>query len=155
MPSGNAVRLTLPDTLRCHPVFNVSFVRPSRQHELMRHFEPPPVGEKAGQDLYEVDSIISERILKGERQYLVAWKGYGPEQRTYVSASSMQEDAPEAAEDYHNTLVSTTLQKLRLKAAKRASAAPIKQKRGGLAGRGGRGSHPVHLPDSFGDSGPF
>uniref|UniRef100_A0A8C6XQ95 Chromo domain-containing protein n=1 Tax=Naja naja TaxID=35670 RepID=A0A8C6XQ95_NAJNA len=48
---------------------------------------------------YEVDSIRDSHQLRGQFQYLVAWKGYGPEDFTWVDATDV--DAPHLVQDFH------------------------------------------------------
>uniref|UniRef100_A0A8C6XP46 Chromo domain-containing protein n=1 Tax=Naja naja TaxID=35670 RepID=A0A8C6XP46_NAJNA len=48
---------------------------------------------------YEVDSIRDSRQLWGRFQYLVAWKGYGPEDFTWIEATDVH--APHLVQDFH------------------------------------------------------
>jgi hypothetical protein len=40
--------------------------------------------------LYDVDKILGSRLQAGIRQYLVRWKGYGPDFDSWINASSVQ-----------------------------------------------------------------
>jgi transposase InsO family protein len=40
--------------------------------------------------LYDVDKILGSRLQGGTRQYLVRWKGYGPDFDSWINASSIQ-----------------------------------------------------------------
>ena len=74
----NAYRLKLPASVRLHPVFNVSQLRPYRQPTDMfpdRVVDPQPPVVVDGEEEYEVEAVISHRDLRRggrtRRQYLV------------------------------------------------------------------------------------
>ncbi|KNZ71900.1 hypothetical protein J132_05174, partial [Termitomyces sp. J132] len=46
-----------------------------------RPSQPPPV-KVEDEYHYEVNEILDSRIVRGRLQYLVRWKGYGPEDDT-------------------------------------------------------------------------
>ena len=76
--SSTAYRLTLPHTLKIHPVFHISLLKrhnpnsfPNRQQD-----PPPPVVIDSPEVEFEVEAILDKRILYGKTQYLVLWKGY-------------------------------------------------------------------------------
>ena len=59
---------------------------------------PPPVmieGEKE----YKVEEIIDSRKRRGKLEYLVQWKGYTAEERTWEPAANVQ-NAPEKIDEY-------------------------------------------------------
>lgn len=39
--------------------------------------------------LYEVETIVSSRLRKGKREYLIKWKGYGEEENTYEPSKNV------------------------------------------------------------------
>jgi Chromo (CHRromatin Organisation MOdifier) domain len=92
----NAVELKLPKSLWIHPVVNVSWVKPylrSLPGQPVLHPGPIHVTEDRDEE-YEVDYIVDSRLYKGGLQYLVHWKGYGEEERTWEPASHLA-NAPE------------------------------------------------------------
>ena len=114
--SNTSMKLTLPPELRIHPVFHVSLLKryqdgstsfPFRQQQL----RPPPEITAAGEEAWEVDSIIDKRIRKyGRRkmvEYLVRWKGYADHDNTWEPEGNMK-DANEKVEMFlqhrNNTL---------------------------------------------------
>ena len=40
--------------------------------------------------LYKIDKILSSKTVKGKRQYLVSWAGWGPEYNSYVNANEIK-----------------------------------------------------------------
>jgi transposase InsO family protein len=40
--------------------------------------------------LYDIDKLLGSRLLAGIRQYLVRWKGYGPDFDSWINASSIK-----------------------------------------------------------------
>lgn len=80
-----AVRLDLPRNFgRTHDVFNVG---------LLKLFLPDPdsTGRRPlsilvdGQNEYYVDEVLAESKGKGAKRYLVLWKGYPPEEASWVN----------------------------------------------------------------------
>lgn len=74
-----AYRLALPASYRIHDVFHVSLLEPWNQRAGEEPAEPMQLAED--NDEWEVEKIVDARKHKGERQYLVQWKGW-PEEYT-------------------------------------------------------------------------
>ena len=91
----SALRLTLPPSLKIHPVFHVSQVKPVATSDLspLAH-APSPLRTFEGGDLvWEVNRILAVRRHGQGFHYLVDWVGYGPEDRTWVPHSYFAEPA--------------------------------------------------------------
>lgn len=100
-----AYRLSLPPEYKSiHSVFHVSLLEPY----YARPGDPAPTGYQGpllvdGPEEWEVDRIMSHRVLKGKTQYLVRWKGFDPSDDSWESQENVQ-NALEDVEDYHKGL---------------------------------------------------
>jgi hypothetical protein len=88
------VELDLPPRMRIHRRVNVNKIK-EYHPPVIPHEEPAP--EEDGS--YEVESLIKKkRIVRGRKyvlQYLVRWKGYGPENDEWIDRSELQRNATE------------------------------------------------------------
>uniref|UniRef100_A0A8C6NV81 Gypsy retrotransposon integrase-like protein 1 n=1 Tax=Nothobranchius furzeri TaxID=105023 RepID=A0A8C6NV81_NOTFU len=83
-----SVRLELPPSMRVHPVFHVSLLKPVVSSPLCPpDAPPPPVRLADGSVGYRVRRILDVRPRGRGRQFLVDWEGYGPEHRQWVPGS--------------------------------------------------------------------
>ena len=85
-----AYKLSLPATMKIHPVFHVSLLK---AYSADGTVQPPPPIEIEGVEEYEVESILQSRFRKsGKRQkeeFLIKWKGYGYEHCTWESIDNL------------------------------------------------------------------
>ncbi|KAK9395746.1 hypothetical protein NXF25_019107 [Crotalus adamanteus] len=96
-----AYHLTLPRSMRVHPVFRRSLLVPEQPACPLRRAKPPPPEQRDGDSApeYEIASIRDSRWVKGRFQYLIEWKGYGPEEFTWEDASTVH--APALVTAFH------------------------------------------------------
>lgn len=95
-----AVQLKLPRSMRVHPTFHVSKVKPVKESALVPATPPPPPHRLVdGGPVYTVHKLLVVRKRGRGRQFLVDWEGYGPEERSWVSASNILD--PSLIQDLH------------------------------------------------------
>ena len=83
-----SVRLRLPRSMRVHPTFHVSNVKPVYESTLVPASKPPPPPQLfEGGQVYKVRKLLEVRNRGRGKQFLLDWKGYGPEARCWVPAS--------------------------------------------------------------------
>ena len=102
--SRNAYRLKLPQSFRrVHPVFHVSLLRrwnPDLIAERPQPTNPEPILADNGEPEYEVECVLDSRMHYRKLQYLVQWKGYGPEHNSWEPADNLA-NCPELVNKFH------------------------------------------------------
>ena len=70
-------RLQLRATWRIQNVFHAALLRPYKENEVYgeNHTEPPPELVE-GEEVYEVETILSHRRRGQGYQYFIKWQGY-------------------------------------------------------------------------------
>jgi transposase InsO family protein len=106
-----AYRLDLPTAWRIHPVLSIAHLEPvpnpaSDPYGRARPDHPPAVQVESGEDgHFEIDRIIrkrdSKRGGKTKTEYLIRWKGYGPEDDSWFSKKDLA-NASDLVRDYED-----------------------------------------------------
>jgi transposase InsO family protein len=96
--NSNAIRLALPPQMQAlHPVFNISRLKPyvssgaSFASRPQRYDRPPPEAhsDSNGEALWQVNRVLACKKVGRGKRYLVAWKGYPPEENTWEPHASI------------------------------------------------------------------
>ena len=114
-----AYQLKLPKALKIHPVFHVSLLQPwhvDPEHpQRTTVLRPPPVD--AEEDRFYVECLLDKRQRRRGRgfsvEYLVRWRGYGPEDDMWVNAKQIDDDVIEAYEATHHAALPTATRSTR------------------------------------------
>ena len=113
-----AYRLDIPPDWRIHPVFSVAQLEPApppAKDPFGRPFpsNPPPVFIESDTDKvksFEVEKLLNKRQVRKEKgqavEYLVRWKGYGPEWDRWYNVKEL-DNAAALVNDYEASLAST------------------------------------------------
>jgi len=87
--SSNTVELELPNTIKIHPVVNVSRIhRYVGQVEGQKREQPTPVIID-GEEEWEVEKILNKQQIRGKDKYLVQWKGFTAESDTWEGRENL------------------------------------------------------------------
>ena len=103
----NAVKLLLPTTMKCHPVFNVSYIRPAHEapNGVHTYDRPPPEHFIDGQPAYAIRAVLSKRKKGKGFEYEVAWDGYPDDENTWIPRWRLIMDAPDLVKKFDDNSV--------------------------------------------------
>lgn len=98
-----AYKLDLPETLKIHPVFHVSILRPYQSPDSVNHrpipIPPPEPTTINDADEFEVDKILDHRTRYNRQEYLVKWVGYPDHDASWEPAAHL-DHAQDCIADY-------------------------------------------------------
>jgi hypothetical protein len=89
--SQSAYKLTLPLSMKgIHPVFHVSLLRKHAPDtiEARRTPKAEPV-QVEGKEEWEVEAILDCRATRRQKEYLVCWKNFGPEENSWEPEANL------------------------------------------------------------------
>ena len=96
--NANAYKLKLPPQLQAlHPTFNIDKLKPYRDGRRLfpsrpQQYDRPPPGIAAdsnGDAEFVVERIVAQRKRGRVKEFLVAWKGYPPEENTWEKRAAV------------------------------------------------------------------
>ena len=91
--------LELPPNLKIHPVFHVHLLDHYNANKIPGRCQlPPPPEEIDGEEEYKVREILGSRIARRRLEYLVDWKGYLEDERTWELVENVSGAADLVAE---------------------------------------------------------
>jgi transposase InsO family protein len=91
--SKHNYELDLPPTMRVHPIFHTSLLKPEHQRpaECGPQPQPPPVPPPqviSREERWEVESILSSRIRGKRTEYLIKWTGLSTDYNSWEPAAN-------------------------------------------------------------------
>jgi len=97
--SSNAIELELPNSIKIHPVVNVSRVRLYKsQVKGQKKIPPKPVIIEEEEE-FEVEKILNKRMVRRKEKFLVRWKDYTVGEDTWENRENL-ENAKELVEEF-------------------------------------------------------
>ncbi|PRP76670.1 retrotransposable element protein [Planoprotostelium fungivorum] len=115
-PGSSSYVLSLPPSIKIYPVFHSSLLIPYVENTLVgwKRPAPPPIVINDKQE-YEVEAILYVQKHYGKPQYLVSWKGYGPEENLWLPEDNLS-NSPDLIADFKaRTTCVTTSKRIRKK----------------------------------------
>ncbi|CAG8622037.1 7437_t:CDS:2 [Paraglomus occultum] len=99
--SSTSYRLDLPSTLKIHPVFHVSMLKPYQQFEEFNREAPPQpiIIPESNEAKYEVEQILDKRLIRNKTQYLVKWLCYPLHDATWEPVENLK-NAPKKLKEF-------------------------------------------------------
>ena len=86
-------RLRLPTSWRIHDVFHATLLRPYKENTVYgQNFTEPPPELVEGEEVYEVETILSHRKRGRGYQYYVKWRGYPISDASWEPEHSFSDD---------------------------------------------------------------
>ena len=82
--------MNLPNTIKIHPVVNVSRIRKYTSQVDSQRKETPKLVIIEGEEEWEVEKILNKRKVQGKDKYLVRWKGFIVEGNTWESKEKLE-----------------------------------------------------------------
>ena len=102
LKGSNTVELKLPSSMHIHLVVNVSRIKPYKEWLPGQQINKPgavTVMEDRDPE-YLMDYIVNSCLKQGCLEYLIHWKGYPEEERTWKPEGNL-EHAPEKVRDFY------------------------------------------------------
>jgi hypothetical protein len=97
-----AYKIKLPPSMKIHDVFHIDLLMLFTETQAYGETHPhPPLELIDGEEEYEVEEILNDRINKRKKtkQYFVRWKGYEASEDSWVDEKDIL-NAPELIEEY-------------------------------------------------------
>ncbi|XP_075711066.1 uncharacterized protein LOC142746912 [Rhinoderma darwinii] len=95
-----AFRLELPDSIKVHPVFHVSLLKPMIPTSFPGRISSPPDSVQVNEhEEFLVEKILDSRIFRNRLQYLIQWQGYGTDDNSWESEENIH--APWLLREFH------------------------------------------------------
>jgi len=97
--SSNAIELELPNSIKIHPVVNVSGVQLYKSQVKGQKKILPKLVIIKGEEEFEVEKILNKRTVRGKEKFLVRWKDYMVGEDTWENRENL-ENTKELVEEF-------------------------------------------------------
>jgi hypothetical protein len=88
-------RLSLPKTMKIHPVFHISLLEPAPANAKPHKYDIEVYDEE-----FEPEKLLARELRKGEVHYLVKWKNCGHEENTWEPVRHLK-NCPRLLQQFH------------------------------------------------------
>ena len=88
--SSNVVKLQLPNSMRIHPVVNVSWIVWYKKQVKRQKKEKGKPVEVERVEEWEVEKVLNKKKMRGVEKYLVQWKGFTAEGNTWERRENLK-----------------------------------------------------------------
>jgi hypothetical protein len=85
--------LELPKRMRIHPVFHVSLLEPATPDATLQQ-DVRDIDPEIQEPIYQVERILKERTVRGQKQYLVRWEGYDHTEDSWQIREHFESEEP-------------------------------------------------------------
>ena len=109
-PGADAYVLDLPKSIKIHPVFHTSLLRPYISNSIPDRIQPPPPPITVeGETEYEINKILDSKMSRNRLKFLVRWKGYTAEHDEWIDEGYLEHS--QGLVDEYNQQASTQPQR--------------------------------------------
>jgi hypothetical protein len=85
--------LELPKRMRIHPVFHVSLLEPATPDATLQQ-DVRDIDPEIQEPIYQVERILKERTVRGQKQYLVRWEDYDHTEDSWQLSEHFESQRP-------------------------------------------------------------
>ena len=98
-----AYELALPyGAGKVNPVYHISFLEPYHRNQIPGSRSPTPQpAVDLGDDIWEVEKVLATKVRRKKVQYLIRWKGFGPDEDTWEPWENIEDGGVETVQDFH------------------------------------------------------
>ena len=97
-----AYELELPlGSGKIHPVFHVGLLEPYHENTIPGRQEATPPLVDVEENWYEVEAIRDSKVVNRIVKYLVAWKGFEPDENTWEPYEDIVDGSANALKEFH------------------------------------------------------